>query len=332
MQPLRFPAPRRARHRAQAGYSLIEFSVVAAPLLMVGLGSVEVAQWFFTKQAISLALLEAGRAGITQHAHPRAIEMAFEQALLPLYPASKGLSSAQRLRQALDRRSQAIKNPPWRIEVLNPHAATFLDFANPHLAISAHHQLAAIDNNYQAEQHQRNIERGWSQGRGPASGLSVYEANTLVLRLTYLHEPALPGIKNLIRQLAPTSSGYGAQAMARAGYLPMQQELRLTMQSHALQWPASASSKVTGPVRATSDDMPAADPCTGIWCLPNDTPPQTAPPSTPVSGDAGVPDAGDSWLSPGAPQPPQNAPPAGATTPPADDPACGITLCCLPGG
>jgi hypothetical protein len=332
MRHLPFPAPRRITHRAQAGYSLIEFSVVAAPLLMAGLGSVEVAQWFFTKQAISLALLEAGRAGITQHAHPHAIEMAFERALLPLYPASRGLSSTQRLRHALDRRGQATKNPPWRIEILNPHAATFLDFANPQLAISARHRLAAIDNNYQAEQHQRNIERGWSQGRGPASGLSVYEANTLVLRLTYLHEPALPGVKSLIRQLAPTSSGYGAQAMARAGYLPMQQEIRLTMQSHAVQWPASASSKVTGPAQAMSNDMPAAGPCTGIWCLQNGMPPQTAPPSTPASGGAGVPDTGDSWLPPGSPQPSQNAPPTGTTTPPADDLACGITLCCLPGG
>lgn len=332
MRPLRFPTPRHARHRAQAGYSLIEFSAVAAPLLMVGLGSVEVAQWFFTKQAISLALLEAGRAGITQHAHPRAIEMAFEQALLPLYPASKELSSAQRLRQALNRRGQATKSPPWRIEVLNPHTATFLDFANPHLAIGAHHRLAAIDNNYQAEQHQRNIERGWSQGRGPASGLSVYEANTLVLRLTYLHEPALPGMKGLIRQLAPTSSGYGAQAMARAGYLPMQQEIRLTMQSHAVQWPAGTSSKVTGPAQATSNDMPAAVSCTGIWCLQKGMSAQTAPPGAPASGSAGIPDIGDSWLPPGSPHPPHNAPPTGTTTPPADDPACGITLCCLPGG
>src|SRR3546814_2801513 len=63
-----------AQRYGQAGASLIEFSVVAVPILLLGLGSVDIASWFFTRQAVSLALLEAGRAGIVSHAHPQRSE------------------------------------------------------------------------------------------------------------------------------------------------------------------------------------------------------------------------------------------------------------------
>ena len=306
---------------------------------MAGLGSIEIAHWFFVKQAVSLALLEAARAGITQHANPQAMEAAFEKALLPLHPASPGQSAEQKLQAALRKRSQAVNGPPWRIEVLQPGPAAFADFGGTRLPISAKHGLAAIDNHYQAEQHRRHLERGWPQGRGPASGATIYEANTLALRLTYLYEPALPGLKGLIRQLASGTDGYGAQAMSRAGYLPMRQEIRLTMQTHALQWPASASGKISAQAAATMPTTTIAEPCAGIWCLRTGRQASGAgsPATMPQSGTANPPDpAGPPYGHENlVPDPmPQAGPQPGAgvdtTTPQTENPECGVTLCCLP--
>jgi len=327
------------RHRLQAGYSLVEFSAVAIPLLMAGLGSIELAHWFFVKQAVSLALLEAARAGITQHAAPQAMEAAFEKALLPLHPASQGQSAEQKLQSALRKRTQAVDGPAWRIEVLQPGPAAFADFGGTRLPISARHGLAAIDNHYQAEQHQRHLELGWPQGRGPASGLDIYEANTLALRLTYLHEPALPGLKGLIRQLVSGTDSYSARAMSRAGYLPMRQEIRLTMQTHALQWPASASGKISGRAVSAPPAAPATEPCAGIWCLrtggqaPGTDASATAPQGgAPGSPDTAGPPHGHESPAPGStPQAgPQPDASGDATTPQAGNPECGVTLCCLP--
>lgn len=339
MSLLRHPSTVCQVQYRQAGSSLIEFSLIAAPVLMAGLGSVELAQWFFVKQAVSLALLEAGRAGITQHAYPQAMEKAFEQALLALYPKSAKQTSAQRLQQALHRRSQDTGGPPWQIEVLQPGPKAFLDFGNSQLAPGAQHGLAAIDNNYQTEQHQRYIARGWKQGRGPASGLSIYEANALVLRLTYLHEPALPGVKSLVRQLASGTQNYAARAMSSAGYLPISQEIRLTMQTHPLQWPALANGKIIGAGSpASAGFIAAAEPCAGIWCFKNEAGSASVLPSAPEkSGSATpVPDPpADGGPVPEIPeQQPGTETPAGpGTNPPggAQDPECGATLCCLPG-
>src|SRR3546814_15126512 len=82
-----------AQRYGQAGASLIEFSVVAVPILLLGLGSVDIASWFFTRQAVSLALLEAGRAGIVSHAHPQTMITAFEPHLLPPFPAASKQAS-----------------------------------------------------------------------------------------------------------------------------------------------------------------------------------------------------------------------------------------------
>lgn len=93
---LTLPSGRRAGYSAacrQRGAGLAGFAVVVMPVLLLGLGSVEIAHWFFTRQAVSLALLEAGRAAVTSHNHPQRIIGAFERTLEPVF----GGRQAQRL-------------------------------------------------------------------------------------------------------------------------------------------------------------------------------------------------------------------------------------------
>lgn len=302
---------------------------MAVPILLVGLGCVEVARWFQVRQFVDVALLQAARAGITGHARPQAIEAAFEQALLPLYASGPAASADSRMRADFARRGAVLGDAPWRIEILGPAKAAFADYADPGLAIARETGLAAINNDYQAEQHQRYLGQG--RPLGPASGLTIYRANVLALRLTFPHQPLVPGVAALLRQLGDPAGSYAARAMALGGYLPMVRELRLGMQSHPVDWPKGQGGRVVAR-QETAQTSPAgvrAVPCDGLWCL------RTPATSGPAPGPA-LP----VWPEPsqgGATAPNGEGPPAGGAaegpgqTVAPDDPACGVALCCVPG-
>lgn len=253
------------------------------PVLLIGLSSIEATHWYFARQAVSLALTQAARAAITAQANPHVLDHAFSEALLPMYAAPTRDESRLRLQRAMDRRIRATELPAWRIRILSPSEASFKDFgvhAHPELP---RHGRAVIDNDYLHEQHLTRLEQGWPEGRGRLSGQTTLEANILALHLTWLHEPLLPGVRNLLRALAPTGGGYHALAMARGGYLPLHREVALVMQSHAVAWETPEHGRV---VRAPGVDgtektseAPEGDPvegvptsystqrCNGLWCL-----------------------------------------------------------------
>lgn len=277
-------APAPASAGAQTGAGILEFSIVAIPVLLLGLGTIESAQWLFTRQAAGLALLEAGRAGITQHANPDAMIAAFEHALLPLHASTSRASAQGRLDAALAQRRQRLAAAPWRIEILSPALTVYQDFADPALLISRQSGHAAINNNYLHEQNLRHHAKGWPQGRGPVSGKDIFQANTLSLRLSYLHEPAIPGMKALLSLLGNDQGSYRQRAMA-AGYLPLIREMSFIMQSHPVSWPMPENGKIVGPEHPASGGPTVANHCAGMWCLrlgaePAATPPApaTAPP------------------------------------------------------
>ncbi|HEU0196983.1 MAG TPA: TadE family protein [Nevskiaceae bacterium] len=305
---------------------MIEFAITAVPVLLVGLGGTELARWFYMKQALSLALLEAARAGITQHARPQAIKEAFDVALRPLYPSSRLRTAAERVRQALDKRHRVIGQAPWRIRVTDPTAGAFTDFADPSLSAGLHTTQRIINNNYQKEQHTARLAAGWVGGMGPTSGLTIYEANTLTLELTYPVKPLVPGLRPLLRLLG-SGSGYYAQRLLAGGYLPVTQEIHLTMQSHPMEWPDLPDGTVVHGEPAALSGVPPVGfdtPCHGIWCL-------DATPSGHAAGPVAPPNPSTVANPEGLPGGP-NGSSGGATdalaTPPGD-PACGLTLCCI---
>lgn len=236
----------------QHGQGAVEFLLAAVPVLLIGLSSIEAIHWYFARQAVSLALMQAGRAAITQHANPVVLDQAFTEALLPMYAGPTPEISRQRLQRAMSRREQATSLPAWNINIVSPSQDSFQDFAshNPELPQTGH---AIIDNDYLQEQHQARLGQGWPQGRGPASRQTTLEANTLTLHLTWLHEPLLPGVRQVLRQIAPRDGRYGSQAMARAGFLPMQRTIALVMQSHPVAWPLPAQGRIQ---RATHSAAP----------------------------------------------------------------------------
>ncbi|GEM_PF-1212229 len=213
---------------SQRGTGMLEFLLVAMPLLLTALGGIEISHWMFTRQAVNLALAEAGRAGSTLHANPQAMIEAFEQALEPLYPPTESATSAQRVRAAMQRHQVHHQQLPWHIQLMSPTPAHFHDFKSRDTAVTHGSGLATINNSYQLEHHDDAVRQGWPAGKGPQSGQTIFQANTLALRLTWRYKPLLPGIERIT-----------------GGPLSMTQDITLTMQSHPVLWPDDPAGRVT---------------------------------------------------------------------------------------
>jgi hypothetical protein len=216
----------------QCGATLVEFAIVSVPLLLCGLLLPEAAQWQLVRQVAHLALVEAGRAGATEHAQPAAMQAAFEQALLPLHA---GINAAGRMKTAFEQVERLTGLPPWRIEVLQPGEDVFRDFADPDLHIPQARGRPTLRNNFQAEQ-QAQYRTVWRGGVGPMSGRTIFEANVLHLRLVYLHKPMFPLLRALLKKLGNARGSYGQRAMAQGGVLPITLDIEMDMQSHAVDW------------------------------------------------------------------------------------------------
>lgn len=331
------PLPSLSFVSSQRGAGLIEFTIVALPVLLLILGSIELASWFYTRQAISLALLDAGRAAITDHNRPSRIVTSFEAALRPLFAATSHDATVHRLNTALTQRQQRMHDAPWKIEVLSPAEGVYRDFSDPGLRIDGASGYPAINNHYLAEQDARYRARGWHEGRGPVSGQTIFQANTVVLRLNWLHEARLPLIIPLLRVLGNPHGNYRQRAWSM-GYIPMTRQITLMMQSHPVKWSNDPDGKVIYP-----HDRSLPHALCKLWQCdnqPGHPPMETAPgPGTDPGAGTGtatpdpltLPAAPDS----NAPHPQDSSPVSGNAPDPAnpfvdpDDPVCGVALCCV---
>lgn len=324
MAPLDHPSPHAPR--SQRGAAALSFLLTALPVLMLGLGGIELHNWLWVRQVLGHALLEAGRAASADHARPDTIVAEFEHALRPLYLTPGSLD------RALAQRSLDTGQAPWQIRIRAPARAAFLDHAAPGLrAAGTPDGLQTINHDYQPAQHRRRTAQGWPEGKGPISGQTIFEANTLDIELIWAHEPLIPGIRTLMRAFGSEVSDYRGHVYAQ-GYLPMLRQLTLTMQSHPVAWPDRTDGKV---VHGTVAHLPTPETveCTGFWAecgtrsyggtinLPGTpangaAPPQTSSPGMPSVNDGINPEPGaigdQTDGMPGA----------------GDAPACGLHLCC----
>lgn len=213
------------RHR---GAAAIEFTVAGAIVLLLGLLAAEAARWHAVRQVAHLALTEAARAGATAHGDPARMRSAFLQALLPLNADARGAAGAlARQERAMEELAALTGTHPWRIEVLLPDDESFRQHTRAGLKIAAAPELRAIDNDYQDLQHARRPP--------PPGAQDIFRANTLKLRLTYLHKPLLPPVRAMLALLGRGEDSYAGHARAQ-GLLAMQVELEIEMHTHPLDW------------------------------------------------------------------------------------------------
>ncbi|WP_368648860.1 hypothetical protein ABRY97_07255 [Castellaniella ginsengisoli] len=237
--PRHASACRACSRGRQRGAGAAGFLLAAIPILTLGLGGVEAAHWSGLRQTLSLALMESARAGAVRQASPQAIAQAFEHGLRMVYPDPDAAGRALRTRRT-------TLGIPWHIRIVRPSPAAFLDHADPDLLTPRDHPgQALIRNDYQPLQQARRLAQGWPAGRGPRSGLTIQEANTLVLDLWWPHRPLVPGTALLLRALAPLAADPVQARLMAAGYLPFRRRAGIAMHSHPAAWPDLADGRVT---------------------------------------------------------------------------------------
>lgn len=262
------PCYRAAPARAQRGMGMTGFLATAIPVIWLGLGGVELAHWMQIRQALSLILLDAARVGTTRQADPGAMARAFEQGLRRLHPAPGEVS------RILAGRRQDL-GLPWHMDIQLPSRQAFADHADPALQGPANGgRRPLIRNDHQTAQHARRLAQGWPQGRGPLSGLTIHEANTLRIALQWPHRPLFPGAAVLMRTLAPLARDPRNRQWMAAGYLPFRRTVAVAMHSHPADWPDLPDGRIThdtqpfrppGPYPGAdaSPHAPAGPPVTG---------------------------------------------------------------------
>lgn len=243
------PAPTR-RH---AGIALTEFVVIALPLLFLGFAILEASRWYVARQAVTYALFEAVRAGTVAGANRDVMQTALERGLIPLLgDGTTDLASGQRqVRHRLATRAQRWRLAPLKFDMVSPVGADFDDFADASLAAEQYLSKRIINNDYQQE-HSAQWARRYPQGIGPRSGRSLFGANTLAVRISYLHEPVLPGIRTVISGLAsatgPTTNDYVDLARHR-GLVAIVRQIAMPMQSHPIENEMDSRLKANAPGR-----------------------------------------------------------------------------------
>lgn len=155
--------------QAQRGAAAIESTLSILLLLLVATAVLEFAYWGVVRQLCRQALQDSLRVAVSANGTPHALEHAFETA----------------------RHSRLTQT--WSLQILQPDPGTWSDFQDPFL--SAQQVRPVIRNDSQREQHQRHLTR-WADGKGPASGKTIFEANLLQVELTYHHRLLSPWFRH----------------------------------------------------------------------------------------------------------------------------------------
>lgn len=180
--------------RTEHGSSMIEFCVVGAALLMLANLMGELTYWHFTRQYAALALSEAVDQS-TLHHGDESVTLWHLQTKLPHLNI-----------QASDLHTQG------HLEAL------FKDFADP--VLSQQYGQPTVRHDFLNAQYEQHLQKGWLGGRGPASGQTILQANTLQMVLRIRHRPYLLWFRSLM------------QFCCGQGYVTITVKQSALMQSH----------------------------------------------------------------------------------------------------
>lgn len=162
----------------QRGAGMVEFVVVGPIITIIGMAVVQYGLMFFAKNQINHAAFMAARAGSVAHATVDTILTAYKRALIPLYG---GGETSQELAASYARVVADLPSTTLRVELLNPTAESFDDFAkDPKL------------NEFFGARAIPNTGIALSSGLdtvGATSGQTLQDANLLKLRITHGYQP-----------------------------------------------------------------------------------------------------------------------------------------------
>jgi outer membrane protein OmpA-like peptidoglycan-associated protein len=237
------------KRAGQRGASLIEFSIIAPAVTLVGMGALQFALMFNAKNHLNHAAFMAARAGATNHAvltdgtvSTASIQGAYIRALTPLYGGGSNLGeiaeSAQKAREDLADNLQ--------IEIINPTQESFVDWNDATLSATLGKGKGPNGSNARVI---RNTGQAHAVNQvGKESGQTIQDANLLKIRVTHGYQPAVPVIRKLFlyfyQHILPQSglTAFEKQLLDNER-IPVITQATVQMQSHPIWQQAMASIK-----------------------------------------------------------------------------------------
>jgi hypothetical protein len=187
----RCPGRRHAGPARQTGITLVEFAIVSPFALLLVLGIIQLGLMFSAKQVVNAGAFLAARAGSVQNAQLDRMRDVMVKSLAPFYQDTTNTNDFTRLSTALakataDTTCTAFSGCFLAIQLLNPPPEAFDDFGITG-SLSPGHTYIPND----------NLEFRSHSIVGPASGLSIQEANALKIKVTYGYELKVPLMRSV---------------------------------------------------------------------------------------------------------------------------------------
>ena len=219
---------RSLRQLRQKGSAMLEFTMVAPIITLLGLGAIQYGMLFHAKNQYNHAAFMAARAGSIHHASIVEIRDAYQRALIPLYG---GGTNAAELNQAFLRAGTAVVDDT-DIVMLNPTRESFRDWNDP-----------ALQKKFKTSADQHVIPNGGLALKKAAivpaaSGQSIQDANLLKLRIMHGYKPGVPLIGAMyLRYLKWLDTGADSRAteLISRGRVPVVMQVTMQMQSDAIE-------------------------------------------------------------------------------------------------
>ena len=219
---------RERRSLRQKGSAMLEFTVVAPLITLLGLGAIQYGMLFHAKNQYNHAAFMAARAGSIHNASIDEIRAAYQLALIPLYG---GGTNADELKQAFLKAGAAVA-ADVDIVMLNPTRESFNDWNDRHL-----------QKKFKTSVDQHVIPNGGLAFKKAviipaASGQSIQDANLLKLRIMHGYRPGVPLIGAMyVRYLKwlDTHADPRATATIGKGLIPVVTHVTMQMQSDAIE-------------------------------------------------------------------------------------------------
>ena len=214
----------------QQGASLVEFSIIALTLVMIGLFTLQIGLLYHARTTLNYAVFEAARTGAVNNASISAMRTELGIRLAPLEGGDGSFASAT---DAYLKSNARVFDPVnTRIHILNPTKAAFQDWAIRD-AISGKRVIPV------------NHLRHQEYTVGNQSGLSLRDATLLKIQVTHGVDLEVPVVGKLMTRLMSWADPANILFYLR-GKWPLQSVAVVRMQSDTLEEEVLSSAGSSG--------------------------------------------------------------------------------------
>ena len=206
---------------------MVEFTIVAPVLLLLGLAILQYSLLYVAKNQINHAAFMATRAGSMHNATAQSISTAYLRSLAPLYG---GGGNATEVAAAVGRATADMQGN-YRIELINPSKASFSDFNDPALQAVLRTSARVIPNAGLAMRDPSVIKT--------ASKQNIFDANLIKVRITHGYHPGVLMVSKVFATAllaADDGSDAFVSKQLAAGRVPISTDITLHMNSDAIEW------------------------------------------------------------------------------------------------